>query len=527
MAEREPTRRIAESIADERPVDWRPAERALGPDDPELASLRLLDDVARAFRATGSPPPRPARPVLFRWGHLEVTGRLGAGLTGEVFAAWDPVLQREVALKLRASRDPASDPANHQLLAEARQLAGIRHGNVLAVYGAAVHDGRAGLWSELIDGAPLSARLEADGPMALTEVLHIGLDLCRALAQVHGAGLVHGDIKAENVMRERGGRIVLMDFGASGRREDLAARLLQSGTRAYLSPARQAGAPPTAADDLHALAVLLHLLLAGRFPEPGTALADQRPDLPAAACAALDRLRLATPADRPASAAGFARVLLDLLPDREAPSPTRPRRALLAASAAAVVVLVAALAWWRAPAPAWQGQAEFVDVDSGRVLADDAEVGLGDALRLRLASDAGSHVYVVNEDSAGALAVLFPLPGLDLGNPLPAGSHELPGTAGGRPLAWEIASDAEHEAFLVIASRSPLPALAQALAELAPATAGADGTVRGAGRLRHAGATAEPAGGLDRLERIARADGRVHLVRLRLRHRDWAPGSAD
>lgn len=527
MAEREPTRRIAESIADERPVDWRPAERALGPDDPELASLRLLDDVARAFRASGSPPPRPARPMLFRWGHLEVTGRLGAGLTGEVFAAWDPVLQREVALKLRADRDPASDPGNHQVLAEARQLAGIRHGNVLAVYGAAVHDGRAGLWCELIDGAPLSARLEAEGPMALAEALHIGLDLCRALAVVHGAGLVHGDLKAENVMRERGGRIVLMDFGASGRREDLAARLVQSGTRAYLSPARQAGAPPAADDDLHALAVLLHLLLAGRFPEPGTALADLRPDLPAGACAALDRLRLAAPGDRPASAAGFARVLLGLLPGQDTVPPARRRRALLATSAAAIALLVATLAWWRAPAPAWQGLAEFVDVDSGRILGNDAEVGLGDALRLRLASDAASHVYVVNQDSAGTLAVLFPLPGLDLGNPLPAGSHELPGSAAGRPLAWEIASDADHEEFLVVASRSPLPELARALAELAPATAAAGDAQRGAVRLRHAGATAEPAGGLDRLARLARAGGDAHLVRLRLRHRTWAPDDAD
>ncbi|HEX7769762.1 MAG TPA: serine/threonine-protein kinase, partial [Dokdonella sp.] len=261
------TTRIAEAIADERPVDWSPAERALGSDARTIDNLRLLDDVARAFRSVGDQPIRADAPQpLFRWGPLEVSARLGEGHSGEVFRAWDPTLQRDVALKLRAHRDPLSDPANAQLMAEARQLARIRHRNVLAVYGAAVHDGRAGIWSELIEGRTLAQIVAADGPCGADEALGIALEVARALGVVHAAGLVHGDVKAENVMRERGGRIVLMDFGASGRREDLAARSVVSGTRRYLSPEVLAGSPPDARSDLYALGVLLHHLLTGAFP---------------------------------------------------------------------------------------------------------------------------------------------------------------------------------------------------------------------------------------------------------------------
>ena len=81
----------------------------------------------------------------FRWGPLEVMASLGEFHIGYFYCEFDATLQRDVALKLRAHRDPLSDPANAQVLGEARRLAQIRHRNVLAIYGAAVHDGRAGI----------------------------------------------------------------------------------------------------------------------------------------------------------------------------------------------------------------------------------------------------------------------------------------------------------------------------------------------------------------------------------------------
>ena len=103
--------------------------------------------------------------------------------------------------------------AHARLLEEARRLARVRHAHVVQVYGAEQHDGRVGLWMELVRGESLEQTVQSRGPFGAREAALIGLDLCAALAAVHGAGLLHRDIKAQNVMRESGGRLVLMDFG--------------------------------------------------------------------------------------------------------------------------------------------------------------------------------------------------------------------------------------------------------------------------------------------------------------------------
>jgi hypothetical protein len=527
---RPPAAAVVEAIADERPVDWLPAERALGQDSPELAGLRLLDDVARAFRQSAdAQAAAPAAPALFRWGPLDVREAIGDGLTGEVFRAWDPQLQREVALKLRAQRDPLSDPGNSQLLAEARLLARIRHRNVLAVYGAARHDGRAGIWSELIEGSTLAAVIEHGGPMGPGEALAIAIDLCRALGVVHGAGLVHGDVKAGNVMRERGGRIVLMDFGASGRPNDLDGRLLISGTRRYLAPELLDGrSGPTVASDLYALAVLLYHLLSAGFPRADdgsvAALASRRPDLPAALCAGIDALLVEDPRQRPASAAAMATRLIALQPDTPPRAAVRPWRMLALAGVVAAAVAVAIGLLARPAAVPWQASVAFVDADTGAAIVDGSTVALGDALHLAVRASAPSHVYVINQDSDGALAVLFPLAGLDLANPLPGGRDlVLPGSIEGRRLAWEIASPADSEEFVVIASPQPLPRLQSRLRERPAAAIAPAGGERGAGRLR--AGPVEPqiqAAALSELVALAQQDqpdpSRLQVLVVRLPH---------
>ena len=81
------------------------------------------------------------------------------------------------------------------------------------MYGADCIENRVGIWMEFIDGHTLEELLLTHGPFSAREAALIGLDLCRALAAVHRAELIHGDVKAHNVMREAGGRTVLMDFG--------------------------------------------------------------------------------------------------------------------------------------------------------------------------------------------------------------------------------------------------------------------------------------------------------------------------
>ena len=129
-----------------------------------------------------------------------------------VLRAWEPRLQREVALELLDGVPVASEDA---VVAEARLLAQIRHDNVVTVFGADCFDGKVGFWMEYVEGRTLWQMHEQHGTFSAQEALLVAIELCRALAAVHRAGLVHGDVKAQNVMRQVGGRIVLTDFGAA------------------------------------------------------------------------------------------------------------------------------------------------------------------------------------------------------------------------------------------------------------------------------------------------------------------------
>ena len=143
------------------------------------------------------------------WGHLRIRKRIGAGGFGEVYRAWDGTLEREVALKLLR----VEATGHGELKAEGRLLAKLRHPNVMTVYGLAEHAGRVGMWGELIRGSTLAELVKQQGKFSAAEATSIGKEVCRALAAAHASGLLHRDVKAQNVMREEGGRIVLMDFG--------------------------------------------------------------------------------------------------------------------------------------------------------------------------------------------------------------------------------------------------------------------------------------------------------------------------
>ena len=126
-----------------------------------------------------------------------------------------PGIRTSIA-KSRSSSSASTPRPDSRIACSTRRatLARVRHPNVVTVHGADVRDGRAGLWMEFVHGRTLESWVQAHGALGPGEATTLGVDLCRALAAVHGAGLVHGDVKAQNVMREDGGRTVLMDFGA-------------------------------------------------------------------------------------------------------------------------------------------------------------------------------------------------------------------------------------------------------------------------------------------------------------------------
>ena len=160
-------------------------------------------------------PGDPTRPASladpnWAWGPLRILEEIGRGSFGRVVKAWEPRLQRQVALKLL---DGVPSKSEEAVVAEARLLAQIRHDNVVTVYGADCYDGRVGFWMEYIEGRTLWQMHHQYGAFGAQEALLLAVDLCHALAAVHRAGFVHGDVKAQNVMRQVGGRIVLADFG--------------------------------------------------------------------------------------------------------------------------------------------------------------------------------------------------------------------------------------------------------------------------------------------------------------------------
>lgn len=225
------------------------------------------------------------------WGPLEIREKIGAGANGEIFRAFDPKLQREVALKLQ----PAGQGRSERVLAEARRLARVRHANVISIHGADVSEGYAGIWTDLLSGETLDDQLRREGPMGEVEAASIAVDLCRALHAVHRSGLVHGDVKTANVMSEEDGSIVLLDFGsgrmlagvrmaeAAVRRGDSSDAVPEdavesgpaslgetsiaiSGTPIAMAPELFSGDDPSPQSDIYALGALLHRLVLGTYP---------------------------------------------------------------------------------------------------------------------------------------------------------------------------------------------------------------------------------------------------------------------
>lgn len=322
------------------PVDWDALGRANPAATSAIEGLRLLQSIARACAGPVDVPARPPEPsgsTLFSWGPLEVIEKIGEGGFGEVYRGFDPVLRRDVALKLHRFGGAFDEASFQQSLEEARRLARVRHPNVLAVHGVEVHDGRAGMWLDLIRGETLEHRLRREGPFPPEEIVRVGIDICAALAAVHGAGLLHGDIKTGNVMiEEPGGRVVLMDFGAGTRIDigDATARAhpgaSPQATPIAMAPEQFAGSPPSVASDLYALGTLLYRIAGGRYPveaasledlerkhaeAPRLSIAELRPGLRPSLALAIDRCLAPDPANRPGSAAEVRGILETAGPD--------------------------------------------------------------------------------------------------------------------------------------------------------------------------------------------------------------------
>ena len=362
---------LAAAVADGRVLDWDRLESSAR--DDERASIRRL----RAIAAIGvahaeltlsesSSESLSVRTLLQGvedtsaptiWGPLRILERIGRGRFGDVYRAWDPSLDREVALKLlrRRTSETSSDRA---VVEEGRLMARVRHPNVVTIHGAQHIDGRTGLWMEFVEGRTLEAELKDRGPFPASEVVEVGRQLCRALAAVHDAGLVHRDVKAQNALRDSQGRVVLGDFGTGHDIEDAGSVLPSlAGTPAYLAPEIFEGGKASVQSDVYSLGVLLFHLSTGTYPVVGgslsdiraahkaqrrTAVAACRSDLPRLLTAAIERAIAVAPEARHQNALVLEHALAAVSPsdgnDRSRWSKT--------VAAIALAVTLGGVAWW-------------------------------------------------------------------------------------------------------------------------------------------------------------------------------------
>jgi len=362
---------LAESVADGSSVDWHAVEAHATVDEQAvIRQLRVLASLAAIHRdmpaQRGSDGARKGlAPAIGNWADLSLVERLGGGTFGEVYRAWDRNLEREVALKLLRLGEVSDDPHSSRIVREGRLLARVRHNNVISVHSVEIHENRVGLCMELVRGTTLEEALQKRGPFSAREAALIGIDLCKALAAIHSAGLIHRDIKAQNVMREDGGRIVLMDLGTGREVQSTTQHTLPdlAGTPLYLAPEIFDGASASERTDLYSLGVLLYHLVTGSFPVPAATvdelresherkrairLRDARADLPSMFVHVVDRAISRDPNRRYATVGALETDLFEALRgtaairalNRTEPAATEP-----AATEPAAVVQPARSSW--------------------------------------------------------------------------------------------------------------------------------------------------------------------------------------
>ena len=213
-------------------------------------------------------------------GRYVVLERVGAGAMGQVFAAWDPQLDRKVALKV-LKQAASSDEHQARLLREAQTLARLSHPNVVTVFDVGRWEGQRFIALEFVDGGSVREWLGAQS-RGVSDVVSVFIQAGRGLAAAHQAGVVHRDFKPDNVLVRGDGRAQVTDFGLAsesvGRVSDgpvlepgasLTGTGALLGTPAYMAPAQLDGEPATAASDQFGFCVALFEALTGQRPWSG------------------------------------------------------------------------------------------------------------------------------------------------------------------------------------------------------------------------------------------------------------------
>ena len=281
-------------------------------------------------------------------GRYELVRPLGHGAMATVDLARDSELDRPVALKRLAENLARDQDLRRRFVREARLAARLAHPNVVRVFDVGEDAGRPFIAMEYVEGETLAELVARRGPLPVTDAAKLGTQMCAGLAAAHAAGLVHRDVKPQNLLLGSDGTLKLGDFGIAagheGTRLTLAGTVL--GTAGYLAPEQARGEQVTAAADIYAVGAVLYELLAGEPARRAGSLAElgaengfDPPDLAVRVPAAPPELVVAVtaclsarPEERPPSAAALARLLAPIASEpRERATeimarPARPNR---------------------------------------------------------------------------------------------------------------------------------------------------------------------------------------------------------
>ncbi|MEJ7732226.1 MAG: protein kinase [Polyangiaceae bacterium] len=297
----------------------------------------LLRGVARMDAVEA--PPADRLEAGARLAHFEILSELGRGGMGIVYLAEDVKLRRRVALKVLPAAVARDEERRRRLLREARAAAAVSHPNIAAVYDVGEAEGRVYVAMERVTGESVRAHM-AGALLGVGDAVEIVLQVLRGLAAAHAAGLVHRDLKPDNVMIAADGMVKVLDFGLAKRTDESAptggdtTSLLTSngqllGTPAYMSPEQIAAGTVDARSDLFSVGVMLYEMLVGHRPftgpSTGALLAavlsrepappvGARPEVGAALSQVVLRCLAKDPGARPADARSLAAELATAAP---------------------------------------------------------------------------------------------------------------------------------------------------------------------------------------------------------------------
>ncbi|MEX0746243.1 MAG: protein kinase [Phycisphaeraceae bacterium] len=205
-------------------------------------------------------------------GRYRIEAQIGAGGMSTVYRAFDETLEREVAVKVLhsdISRDPS---ALERFSREARTVAKLSHPHIVMVIDAGEDSGDAYIVFEYVPGETLKDRIRRDGPLPVSEAVAYAIEIGRALEAAHERGLVHRDIKPQNVMIDEEGRAKVTDFGIAhgleGRQLTAAGKVV--GTTDYVSPEQALGHDVAGQSDVYSLGIVLYEMLTGQVPFKGS-----------------------------------------------------------------------------------------------------------------------------------------------------------------------------------------------------------------------------------------------------------------